>query len=58
MAAPPVLVGAVQLRSMAVCPSAVALSEVGAPGAVAASVVALAVLDAGPVPAELIALTR
>ena len=46
MAVPPVLVGAVQLRLMAVGPSAVAVSEVGAPGAVARSaVVALAILE-------------
>ena len=58
MAAPPVLAGAVQLRLMMVCPSAVALSDVGAPGAVAASVVAFAVLDQSLLPSELMALTR
>ena len=59
MAAPPSLVGAVQLKSMVVCPSAAAVSEVGTPGAVAAAVVAFAVLELGPIfVAELIARTR
>ena len=39
MAAPPVSVGAVQLRSMTVCLSAVAVRPVGAPGAVVAPAV-------------------
>jgi len=57
--APPVLVGAVQDRLILVGPAADAEREVGAPGAVAALVVALTVEDADPVlPAELIALTR
>ena len=58
MAAPPSLVGAVQLRLMIVCPEAVAVSEVGAPGAVAAAVVAFAVLDHPLLPTELMARTR
>ena len=52
MAEPPVLAGALQERSIAVVPLAVAVSPVGAPGAVA-SVVALATLEAVPVPLAL-----
>ena len=60
IAAPPSLDGAVQLRLMVVCPEAVAVSEVGAPGAVAvaAAVMALTTLEAELVPPELMALTR
>ena len=59
IAAPPVLVGAVQERLILVGPPAFAEREVGAPGAVAALVVALTILEADPVKlAELIALTR
>ena len=60
MAAPPSLAGAVQLRLMIVCPEAVAVSEVGVPGAVAVAgaVVALAVLDQALLPTELMARTR
>ena len=43
---------------MIVCPSAVAVSLVGALGAVAAAVVAWATLEYGPEPTELVALTR
>ena len=54
------MVGAVHSRSMVVCPSAVAVRPVGAPGAVTVgvAVVAVATLDAVPVPTVLIALTR
>lgn len=58
MVAPPFSEGGVQERLMMVRPDAVAMREVGAPGGVAAAVVALATLDTAPVPAELIALTR
>ena len=61
MAEPPVLDGAVQERSIAVLPLAVAERLVGAPGtvAVAASVVALATLEVvAPVPMLLMAETR
>jgi len=58
MAAPPLLLGAVHDRLIVVWPSAAALSDVGAPGAVAAAVLALAVLEATLVPAVLIAKTR
>ena len=60
MAAPPSLVGAVQLRLMIVCPEAVAVSEVGTPGTVAVgeAVVAFAVLDHPLLPTELMARTR
>ena len=54
---PPVLLGAVQESVMLLAPPAVAESPVGASGTVAAVVVALAVVDAAPVPTELIALT-
>ena len=52
--------GSVQSRSIVLVPLAVAVRPVGAPGSVgaAASVVALAVLEAVPVPTELIAETR
>ena len=53
MSAPPLSDGAVQERSIAVRPSDVAVREVGAPGAVAASVVALATLERLPVPIEI-----
>ena len=61
MSAPPILDGALHDRLMMVCPDAVARSDLGAVGAVAVgvAVVALAVLDTGPLlPTELIALTR
>ena len=60
MGAPPVFLGAVQLRLMMVCPEAVAVSSVGASGkvAVAATVVAFAVLDHPLLPTELMARTR
>lgn len=60
MSAPPVLDGAVHLKLILVGPDADAVSSVGALGAVAAgaTVVALATSDGGPVPTELIALTR
>ena len=54
--APPLSAGAVHERLIAVVPLAVAVRLVGAPGSV--GVVALAVLEAVPVPAELIAETR
>ena len=57
MAEPPVLPGALQERLIAVVPLAVAVRPVGAPGAVA-SVVALATLEAVPVPLVLMAETR
>ena len=57
MAEPPVLPGAVQERSIAVVPLAVAVSPVGAPGAVV-PVVALSTLEAVPVPLVLMAETR
>ena len=48
------------MRSIVLVPLAVAVRPVGAPGSVgaASSVVALAVLEAVPVPTELIAETR
>ena len=57
---PPSSDGAVHERLIAVVPLAVAVRPVGAPGSVgaASSVVALAVLEAVPVPTELIAETR
>ena len=61
MVAPPVFDGVFQERSIRVWPLAVAVSAVGAPGAVAAGgelVVAFATFDTAPVPAELIAETR
>ena len=59
MAEPPLLLGAVHDKSIWVRPLAVALRPVGAPGAPAlACVVASAMFDTGPVPAELIADTR
>ena len=57
MAEPPVLAGAVQERSIAVVPLAVAVRPVRAPVAVA-SVVALSTLDGTPVPLALMAETR
>ena len=57
MAEPPVLPGALQERLIAVVPLAVAVRPVGAPGAVA-PVVALATLEAVPVPLVLMAETR
>jgi len=51
MAAPPLLEGTIHDRLIVVCPSAVAISDLGALGAVAAAVVALAVLETAPVPA-------
>ena len=57
MAEPPVLPGALQERSIAVVPLAVAVRPVGAPGAVA-SVVALATSEAVPAPLVLMAETR
>ena len=57
MAEPPVLAGALQERSIAVVPLAVAVRPVGAPGAVA-SVVALATLEGTPAPLALMAETR
>ena len=57
MAEPPVLAGALQERSIAVLPLAVAVRPVGAPGTVA-SVVALSTLDGSPVPLVLMAETR
>ena len=57
MAEPPVLPGALQERLIAVVPLAVAVSPVGAPGAVA-PVVALATLEAVPAPLALMAETR
>ena len=44
MDAPPVLDGAVQDRLMVVCPDAVAVSEVGASGAVGAVVLVVALI--------------
>ena len=60
MEAPPSSDGAFQVRLIVLVPLAVAVRLVGAPGSVgpASSVVALAVLEAAPVPAELIAETR
>jgi len=58
VAVPPVLVGAVHDRLIVVWPSATAISDVGAPGAVAAAVVAFAMLEATLVPAVLIAKIR
>jgi len=60
MEAPPLFVGAVHERVIVVRPEAEAVSEVGACGRVAfnASVVALTVGEADPVPTELMALTR
>ena len=61
MAVPPLSAGSVQSRSIRLLPLAVAVRPVGAPGTVgaaASSVVALAVLEAAPVPAELMAETR
>ena len=61
MSEPPSSAGAVQERLIAVVPLAVAVRPVGAPGTVgaaASSVVALAVVEAAPVPTELIAETR
>ena len=58
IAEPPSLDGAVQDRSICVWPLAVALSPVGAPGTPTAAVVALATLDAGLAPLELMADTR
>ena len=49
------LAGALQDRSIPVGPLAVAVKFVGAPGS---SAVAVATLEAGPVPAELMADTR
>ena len=57
MEAPPSLDGGSQERLIVVVPLAVAVRLVGAP-ATPGSVVALAVLEAVPVPAELIAETR
>ena len=57
MAEPPVLPGALQERSIAVVPLAVAVSPVGAPGALV-PVVALATLEGTPVPLVLMADTR
>jgi len=54
MAAPPGFEGAVHDRLIFVGPSAIAVSDVGAFGAV----VALAVLEKGPTPPTLIAATR
>jgi len=59
--APPVLDGTVQVRLIVVCPDAVALKFVGAPGTVAfgsSAVDALATRDAAPGPDKLMALTR
>ena len=58
--APPSSAGSVQSRSIVLVPLAVAVRPVGAPGSVgaASSVVALAVLEAAPVPTELMAETR
>ena len=60
MAEPPLSPGAVHERSIVVVPLAVAVRLVGAPGSVgaASSVVALSVLEAAPVPTELMAETR
>ena len=58
MADPPSEAGAVHDRLIWVWLAAVALRLVGAPGALALVVVALATLEAGPVPTELIADTR
>jgi len=58
MAAPPLLLGAVHDRLMAVRPEAVAVNPVGVPGAVAAAVVALATVDQLPHPTEFLAHTR
>ena len=58
MDAPPVLNGALQDRLMIVCPDAVAVSDLGALGAVAVAVVAFAVLDHPLLPTELMARTR
>ena len=56
IAAPPFELGAVQLT--VACPlPAVAVTPVGAPGAVAAGVTALLGLDAVPVPALFVAVT-
>ena len=57
MAEPPVLAGALQERSIAVVPLAVAVRLVGAPGTVA-SVVALSTLEGVPAPLVLMAETR
>ena len=57
MAEPPVLAGAVQERAIRVVQLAVAVRPVGAPGRVV-KVVALATLEASPVPLELMAETR
>ena len=57
MAEPPVLPGAVQERSIAVVPLAVAVRPVGAPGTVV-PVVALSTLEAVPAPLVLMAETR
>ena len=59
MAEPPVLAGALQERSIAVVPLAVAVRPVGAPGALAVvAVVALSTLEGVPVPLVLMAETR
>ena len=60
MTEPPLSAGAVQERLIRVLPLAVAVRLVGAPGTVvaAASVVALSVLEAAPVPLALMAETR
>ena len=57
MAEPPLLAGALQERSIAVVPLAVAVSPVGAPGTVVV-VVALSTLEGVPVPWVLMAETR
>ena len=54
MEASPLSAGSVQSRSIVLVPLAVAVRPVGAPG----TVVALAVLEAAPVPTELMAETR
>jgi len=53
MATPPVLAGAVHDRLIVVCSSAIAFSDLGALGAVAAAVVALATEDTALLPTEL-----
>ena len=58
IAEPPVLAGADQERSIAVLPLDVAERLVGAPGAVAAPVVASATLEEVLVPMPLMAETR
>ena len=56
MAEPPVWLGALHDKSICVCPFAVAVNPVGAPGAVLV-VVPTAVADQGPSPAALTART-